>query len=415
VDIVKAKKRQSILSNKIVLGLLVITVFIILLSYAKASFNSVNLARKDLLIATVKQGSIDVSVEGYGILTSDKLQLITTYTRATVKEILLKPGAIVNKNSLIIRLSNPELQKQLESVQYSLAEEKANLRQLKLNHQRELLTEKANFSEIISQHKAAKLKLAAQEKLLKSGIVKQLDYQENLLFEAQLKERIAIFKEINQALILVHQEAINIQLERVKQRQNQVDIAQERLDKLNVVAGFDGVLQKLSVTLGQSLVPGQEVALIGSVTDLIALIRVPQNQAQKVLIGQKVAVDTRLDTIIGAVSRIDPIVEQNTVEVEIELPAKLPKSARPQQNIDAIITIKTLHNINYIERPANIKAQSTIDIYQLNQTSDHADKVQLAIGEKTGRYIEIISGAKQGDRFIISDLSNYQVKKIAIN
>lgn len=415
MDVIKAKKKSSVLDNKLVLSLVVLTIVVIMLSYAKASFNSVSLAKKDLLFSTVMQGNIDVTVEGYGILTSDKLQLITTYTRATVKEIILKPGAIVSKESLILKLANPELQKQLESAQYSLAEENANLRQLKLNHTRELLAEQANFAELISQHKAATLKLAAQEKLVTSGIVTQLDYQENQLFEAQLKERIEIFREINQQLVLVHHEAINIQLERVKQRQGQVDIAQNRLDKLNVTAGFDGVLQQLSVTLGQSLSAGQEVALIGSVTDLIALIRVPQNQAQKVTVGQSVNIDTRLDTIEGKVSRIDPIVEQNSVEVEITLPSTLPKSARPQQNIDATIIIRTLNDIRYIERPANIKAQSIIDIYQLNQANSFAQKTQLTLGEKTGRYIEIKQGAVTGDRFIISDLSNYHVQEIVIN
>jgi len=322
---------------------------------------------------------------------------------------------VVTKNSIIVRLENPELQKALENVQYALAETTANLRQLKLNQKRELLSEKANLAELVSQHKAAKLTLVAQEKLLKSGIVKQLDYQENLLHEEQLKERIGIFNERNEQLLLVHQEAINIQSERVKQRQNQVDIAQERLDKLNVTAGFNGVLQRLSVTLGQSMAAGQEVALIGSVTDLIALIRVPQNQAQKVIAGQTVEIDTRLDTIVGTVSRIDPIVVQNTVEIEIALPEKLPKSARPQQNVDAIITTKILNNINYIARPANIKAQSQTSIYRLNKANDTAHKTELVLGEKTGRYIEIIKGAEAGQRFIISDLSNYQTEQISIN
>jgi len=218
VDIIKQPKKQSILKSKLFLTVIILSTFIVLLTFAKASLNSVSLARKDLLLATVQKGDIAVTVEGYGVLTSDKQQLITTYTRATVKEIVLKPGAVVTKNSIIVRLENPELQKALENVQYALAETTANLRQLKLNQKRELLSEKANLAELVSQHKAAKLTLVAQEKLLKSGIVKQLDYQENLLHEEQLKERIGIFNERNEQLLLVHQEAINIQSERVKQR-----------------------------------------------------------------------------------------------------------------------------------------------------------------------------------------------------
>ena len=146
MDIIKAPKKQSLLQNKLVLGIMLFTVFVVLITYAKASLNSVSLARKDLLLATVKHGDIAVTVEGYGVLTSDKQQLITTYTRATVKEIVLKPGAAVTKNSVIVRLANPELQKALENVQYELAEVTANLRKLKLNQKRELLSEKANIA-----------------------------------------------------------------------------------------------------------------------------------------------------------------------------------------------------------------------------------------------------------------------------
>jgi biotin carboxyl carrier protein len=414
VDILKKKPKKTLLSNKGVIITITVLVVIILVNYAKASLNNVSLARKDLLLATVKQGDIDVTVEGYGKLTSDKLQLITTLTKATVEEIVLKPGATVTKESVIVKLANPELQQQVQSAQYSLAESRANLRQLKLNQRRETLTEKSNYLELVSKHKGARLTLTAQNKLVKSGIVKQIDYQESILREEQLNERIEIFKERNEQLKEVHKEAINIQLERIKQVEQRLTIAKDRNSKLVVKAGFDGVLQRLSVKLGESLAPGQEVALIGSVTELIALIRVPQNQVQLVKIGQKVMVDTRQKLIEGIVNRIDPIVDQNTVEVEISFPGKLPQSARPEQNIDAVITAKTLENIYYIDRPANVKAQSETSLYLLNNSLSEAKRVDINFGEKTGRFIEIRSGAKLGDQYIISDLSNYKTPQITI-
>ena len=414
MDILKKKPKKTLLSNKGVIVTVAVLIVIILVNYAKASLNNVSLARKDLLLATVKQGDIDVTVEGYGKLTSDKLQLITTLNKATVEEVVLKPGATVTKESVIVKLANPELQQQVQSAQYSLAESKANLRQLKLNQRRETLTEKSNYLELVSQHKGARLTLTAQNKLVKSGIVKQIDYQESILREEQLNERIQIFKERNEQLKEVHKEAINIQLERIKQVEQRLTIAKDRNSKLVVKAGFDGVLQRLSVKLGESLAPGQEVALIGSVTELIALIRVPQNQVQLVKIGQKVMVDTRQKLIEGIVKRIDPIVDQNTVEVEISFPGKLPKSARPEQNIDAVIIAKVLKNIFYIDRTANVKAQSEISLYQLNNEMSEAKRVSINFGEKTGRFIEIKSGAVLSDQFIISDLSNYKTLKINI-
>jgi pyruvate/2-oxoglutarate dehydrogenase complex dihydrolipoamide acyltransferase (E2) component len=187
------------------------------------------------------------------------------------------------------------------------------------------------------------------------------------------------------------------------------------LDKLKVKANFDGVLQKLSVSLGQSLSAGEEIAMIGSTTELIANVRISQTQADKLLIGQIVEIDTRQDIIVGEIKRIDPIVIDNTVKVEIKLPKVLPKNARPQQNIDASIMIKTLQNILYIERPANIKANTTNNLYRLDESQTSAYKTELIVGNKTNGFIELVNGAQQGQRFIISDLSNYQQDEIAIN
>jgi HlyD family secretion protein len=141
---------------------------------------------------------------------------------------------------------------------------------------------------------------------------------------------------------------------------------------------------------------------------------VPQNQVQLVKIGQNVIVDTRQELIEGKVKRIDPIVDQNTVEVEISFSGKLPKSARPEQNIDAVITAKVLKNIYYIDRPANVQAHSITSLYQLNKEMSEAKRVDISLGEKTGRFIEIRTGANLGDQFIISDLSNYKTAKISI-
>jgi len=135
---------------------------------------------------------------------------------------------------------------------------------------------------------------------------------------------------------------------------------------------------------------------------------------QLVKIGQKVLVDTRQKIIEGIVMRIDPIVDQNTVEVEISFPEKLPESARPEQNVDAVITAQTLKNIYYIDRPANVRAKSETSLYKLNQAMSEAQKVSINFGEKTGRFIQITSGAKLGEQFIISDLSNYKTPQISI-
>lgn len=415
MDIKKSPKKQKLLSAKVLIIVSSVVTLFFLIINLNSALTTKTLARKDILIASVKQGDLDVTVDGYGTLKSDKLQLLTTLTKATVKEILLKPGALVNENSVIVQLENPELEQLVENASQALVQAQANLRQLVLNQQRELLNENASLAELTAIFQTTQLKRIAQQTLLVKGIVSQLTFKETQLNEQQYQQRISIAKQRLKHLALVHQEAINIQKERIKQQQGQHKVALNRVEKLTMKAGSNGVLQRLSVELGQSLQAGQEVALIGSVKDLIALIRVSQNQAQQVVIGQKVIVNTRQDDIIGQVSRIDPVVRDNTVEIEVSLPKQLPTSARPQQNVDAVIVAQTLINILYIERPINVKGQSQHTLYQLDNNNSIATRVLLSFNSKAGRYITITSGAKLGDKFIISDLSNYQVEQIVIN
>ena len=414
MDVKKIKLKQNKFKSMPVIGGLAVCLLAALTWYVSANAGGTSVKRNDLLFGTVKQGDLQVEIEGYGALRSDKQLLITSLTSATVQEIVLKPGALVTPDSIIVQLANPELQQLLDSAIQELSQRKANLRQLKLNHKREILNESGSFAEMEASYETAKVRLEAQSGLVKSGIVSVLAYKESLVHEAQLKKRIIIHHQRTAALKLVNQEAINIQLEQIKQQQGQLDIAQNRLDRLTVRAGFSGVLQRLSVELGQSLAAGQEIALIGSVQDLIALVRVPQSKAQQIFIGQKAIVDTRRDKIVGTVSRIDPVVVENTVEIEIALPDQLPASARPQLSVDAVIITDILTNITYMERPVNGKANSNSNLFRLDESHNTAMIIAVKFGKEAGRYIEIIEGGKVNDTFIVSDLSLLKNSELTI-
>lgn len=405
MDVKKNKAKKSEFKTVPILSICAVLLLSVITWYVSINTGGTSVKRNNMLIGTVKHGDLQVEVEGYGALRSDKQVLITSLTSATVQEIVLKPGALVTAGSIIVQLANPELQQEVNSAVQELSQRKANLRQLKLNQMRDMLNENGLFAELAARYETAKVRLEAQSGLVKSGIVSTLDYKDSLVQEKQLKKRLNIHKQRTDALKLVNQEAINIQLEQIKQQEGQLATAKNRLDRLTIKAGFDGVLQRLSVELGQSLSAGQEVALIGSVKNLIALVRVPQSKAQQIFIGQQAIVDTRRDKVLGTVSRIDPVVVENTVEVEISLPAKLPASARPQLSVDGVIITDRLTDITYMERPVNAKANSNSSLFRLDDSNNAALRTEVTFGKAVGRYIEIIDGGKVNDSFIVSDLS----------
>ena len=219
MDVKKIKPKQSKFKSKYVIGGLAVCLLAALTWYVSANAGGTSVKRNDMLFGTVKQGDLQVEIEGYGALRSDKQVLITSLTSATVEEIVLKPGALVIAGSIIVKLANPELQQQVDSAVRELSQQKANLRQLKLNQMREILNESGNFAEMEARYETAKVRLEAQSGLVKSGIVSTLDYKESLVNEAQLKKRLKIHQQRTAALKLVNQEAVNVQLEQIEQQQ----------------------------------------------------------------------------------------------------------------------------------------------------------------------------------------------------
>ncbi|KGJ92830.1 efflux RND transporter periplasmic adaptor subunit [Colwellia psychrerythraea] len=397
--------KKAIYHNKWFITSLIVSVSLFWLSVNK-SFGQITIARESLLIATVQQGDLDVVVDGYGKLISNKQLLISALTNARVKEIILKPGALVEKGSVIVRLENPVLPQQVDDEQQQVAQRKANLRQLKLTQKRELLSDEADLARIKASLQSAELKRKAEQQLLAKGIISTLSFEQTRLHEVQLRQQIEFLKLRTEQLKEVHSEAINIMKQAIKQQEGRLVIAQSRLTSLDVLAEFSGVLQKLSVELGQNLIAGQTIGLIGSVSDLVAIIKVPQSQAQQISFGQQAVIDTRTDKIIGKVTRIDPLVSNNTVSIEISLSKKLPASARPELNVDAQITITKLKNILYLKRPANIKTDRHSSLYKVDKTNQQARQQSIQFGQQAGRYIEVLSGVKLNEQFIISDLAN---------
>ncbi|PKM18742.1 MAG: RND transporter [Gammaproteobacteria bacterium HGW-Gammaproteobacteria-15] len=357
-----------------------------------------------------------VQVQGYGVLRSHKQKLLTSLTSATVEEIILRPGAQVTPDSIIMKLNNPELHEETERARMQLNQEKANLRKLELNNQRELLAEESNLAEMVAKFNMVKLRREAEQELVDKGVVSQLTYKTTVLEQEQLHDSMRIQQNRIAQLKQVNQEGLNIQQEQINQAEALYLTVKNRVDALAVKAGINGILQRLPVELGQSIAAGQELALVGSEQDLLALIRVPQAQAERISVGQLAEVTTRRDLLPGKVSRITPEVQEGTVTIEIQFTAaQLPASARPELSVDAVIYTAELKNTLYIDRPVNVRVNSSNSLYKLDQTRQLAEYSEVRYGEDAGKYIQLLEGAAVNDTFIVSDMTGFtDSKRISI-
>lgn len=403
MDIKKEKLKSNIFTSKKFKVALMICFLLILMLYFSMSWRaSVN--RNDVLLGSVKMGDLNVEVEGYGELKSSKQRLITAVVDATVKEIILKPGALVTPESVIAKLENPILVQDLLSAKQKLAQLEAELRQLTVNLHREAITEEAELADVEFSLLLARAYLDAQNSVYSKGVISKLEYEKSQINVYQLEKRFDFkVRKLNE-LKIVHKESLLIQEERINQQKGELANIRNKLDSLTVISGMDGVLQKLPIELGQSINSGQELALIGGTKDLVAFLNIPQTQAGLIAAGMSAVVDNRAEKVEGVVERIDPSVTKNSVTVEISLLHPF-SNAKVGQNVDGKIIIETIKDTAYIERPIGVNENTSRAIFKLDKLADRANRCEVQFGKIAGKYIQVVSPVKSGETFLLSDLS----------
>jgi len=223
----------------------------------------------------------------------------------------------------------------------------------------------------------------------------------------ELKTRLELEEEQLDVLEGSIQEQIDAQMTQIHRLQAIVQFNTERVNSFEVAAGVDGVLAELPVQEGEWVQAGGTLARVVQPGRLKAEIRIPQTQAQDITVGQVAHIDTRNDTIEGRVSRIDPAVQSGTVTIDVALPEELPRSARPDLNVDGTVVIERLENVIYVGRPAFGQANSRVGIFKLVDDGNYAERVNVQLGRSSVNEIEVIEGLQPGDVVILSDMSQW--------
>lgn len=406
MDVILTKKKSFTFKK---LAIAIVLFVIALLTWSMLQSNAkVKVNESDIWLSEVKQGNLQQSVSGFGKLKSKETRLLTAYSNATVEEILLKPGAIVKPDSIILKLFDPQIDQAVKDAQRSLTQSKNQLLQLKINQQRELLAQQSAIEVLRASLESAELEVKAQSQLIEKGIVSTIDYQRRLLEQRQLTRRLKIESQRVEQLKALHQANVTIAESNIASSEEALTLVMQTQQRLTIKAGIAGVMQSLSVELGQSVNSGQQLALVGSMSQLYALINIPQANMQHVELKQNVSIDTRNGLISGLVTRVEPRVTNGSIQVEVSLSGELTANARPELNIAGTISTGTLENVLYVRKPINSKAHSSQTLFRVDDTGETAYATTLQFGAETKDTIQIVSGASVNQRFILSDMSRWQ-------
>lgn len=356
-------------------------------------------------IDTVQRGPMLRQVRGVGVLTTEDVSWVPALTPGRVKRILVRAGTVVSADTEILELSNPELEETAVDARMQLRAAEAELKSLRVQLESQQLSQQAVEASVLSDYDQARLQADVNRELSKDGLISNVEMELSRMRSEELKTRHNIEKQRLAIGASAMAARLDVQQARVEQCRAQCRIKEEQLAALRVRAGLDGVLQEISVEAGQQVALGANLARVANPGRLKAEIRVPENQARDVAIGQSAVVDTRNGVIAGKVSRIDPSVRNGTVTVDIALTGELPKGARPDLSVDGAIELMRLADAVYVGQPTLAQENGTTVVYRLAPDGATAAKVPVSFGRVSVNVIEVLRGLQPGDRVILSDLT----------
>jgi len=397
----KKKIRRVVYGAAALVGVAVITLAVSRLKPAAPSVE-----RGTVWIDTVKRGPMVRQVRGSGTLIPEDIRWIPATTQGRVERILLRPGAEVKPDTVILEMSNPDLQQSVKDAQLAFQSAEAAFLNKKADLQSQYLSQQADAATIEANYSQAKLDLEANEQLQKDGLVSDLTVK---LKKTQATDQANRLK-IAQQRLKMTEEGLKSQLAPqeadVNLKRAAYELSMRKLDDLRVKAGMTGVLQLVQVERGAQVSPGEKLVRVADPTNLKAEVRIAETQTKDLRLGQFAEIDTRNGIVQGKVSRIDPASSNGTVGVDVILDGALPPGARPDLSVDGTIRIEKLDNVVFVGRPAFGQDEGTVSMFKLLPTGE-AVRTNVKLGRSSVNTIEIKEGLQPGDQVILSDMSNY--------
>lgn len=358
---------------------------------------------------TVKRGSMLRQVRGIGSLVPipEDIRLIPAETDVRVERILVLPGMPVTPDSVVMELSNPQVEQEAVNADLDLKSALANYDNTKAKVDSDLMTVEAEAATVAADYENAKRQADANRELAKIGVLSDQALKDSLAKERELATR----NKIEQDRIAENTKAVATQLEvqkaTIDQKRAMVQLKHKQLDALRLRAGIAGVLQELDVQVGQRAVQGTILAKVVQPEHLKAELKIPETQAKDIVRLQPAEIDTHNGVVKGKVDRIDPAVLNGTVTVDVKLDEAPPKGSRPDLSVDGTVTLERLDNVLYVGRPAFGQEKSTVGMFKIDPDGKMATRVPVELGRSSVNTIEIVRGLKEGDQVILSDMSRW--------
>ncbi len=409
----KNAKRRRYIRRSLYTAIVVVIIAAATVGLSRLKPAAPTVDRRTLWLDTVKRGSMLRQVRGVGSLVSEDILLVPAAVRGRVTRILVEPGTSVDPNTVLLQLTNQELELELLDAESRLNSSRATLTAQKAGLRDQLLGMQAGLARAEASCDEAKLRAEVDKQQFDRDLISELNMtlsktrveQQERLLKID-RERLEMYRTETMPARLVEIEAS------VRLAESNYKIKQNQVESLSVRAGIGGVLAQVpgkmeKIQLGQSVAAGTILAKITNPKRLKAQLKIPEVQARDVRIELPAEVDTYHGIVSGKVSRIDPTVIEGNVTVDISLDGPLPEGTRPDLSVVGTIEIERLQDILYVGRPVFASSENASELFKVVDNGKFGLRTRVEFGRSSVSTIEVRKGLDEGDEIVLSDMSQW--------
>ena len=190
MDIKRAPRKKT--GRYVAIGGGTITLILITIALSQLKPAAPSVERSGLWFGKVERGDMIRQVRGPGTLVPEDIRYISALTSGRVERVYVRPGARVTAGTVLVDLSNPDVQLEALVAQQQLAASQAQLVSLRTTLETQRLNQASTVANVRTSLREAQRALSSGETLATRNLIAQNDLARSRDQVAEFTERLRI-------------------------------------------------------------------------------------------------------------------------------------------------------------------------------------------------------------------------------
>jgi multidrug efflux pump subunit AcrA (membrane-fusion protein) len=375
-----------------------------------------------LVLAQVERGRMPLEIRAWGELATDQLQAIEATVAGRVASVEAEPGMTVRAGAVLAELASPEAELEAAKAEQEFTAARAAVVALRRSLGTQRLEREARLADMRSAREASREVLTDLERRAARGEAVELEQVAARDALRSLEERIELEEKVLDLLASTGREQIELETERLVALGDVAAREKARVESLRVRAPADAVVKDIRIAPGTWVVPGTELLQLLRPERMVAELSVPAPLATKVRPGLDVLLaDASGDSIPGTVESVTPVAESASpaaatgghlppppgARVSVRLGSPPGAAAAADAAVEATIRLGELEDALSVKRPAWAVEGGAGSVFRVAPDRTSAERVKVRFGFGSRDRIQVLSGLREGDVIIVSDMSRF--------